>query len=293
MKTILFSVLMASLFTGCALDLATGRSQLSPVEESGLQLMSANQYNSYIAESKTKVLGPQVDINAAMVERVGARLTKAITKYYNHTGQKSLLKGYNWEFNTVDSKEINAWCMPGGKVVVYTGLLAVTQNEAALAIVLGHEIAHAIGNHTAERISLAMKHHKLEGSELEDVLALTPTERQNILLTSYVDGNHNLNKSYWSNHQETEADKFGLMFAALAGYDPNEAIPFWERMSSAEEANQPGYLSSYNSDNTRFSNLKIFMPGALKFYSQKIEKDELQVANMADLKNNIIVEESK
>jgi len=268
-KYILFSVLIASLLTGCALDLATGRSELSQEEESGLQTMAANRYNVYLTESK--VFNSKTDVNAAMVERVGERLTKAITKYYNSTGQKSLLKGYKWEFNTVDSKEINAWCMPGGKVVVYTGLLAVTQNEAALAIVIGHEIAHAIGKHADERISQAMKDHKLEGSGLKAILSLDQGERQNTFLTSYINGNNNnIEKSRWSDHQETEADKFGLMFAALAGYDPNEAISFWQRMSSAQEAaNQPGYISSYNSDNTRFNNLKIFIPGAINYYNLK------------------------
>jgi len=140
MKKIIFLLLMALVLTGCALNLLTGRKQLSLVSESEMQLMATDQYRTFLSENK--ILNSRTSRDAASVDRVGARISNAITTYFKDRGESSLLEGYKWEFNTVDSKEINAWCMPGGKVVVYSGLLPVTQNEAALAIVMGHEIAH-------------------------------------------------------------------------------------------------------------------------------------------------------
>ena len=135
MKNILFILLIAGLLGGCALNLVTGRNQLSLIQESELQLMASNQYNTFLAENKAL---SNNNSSAAMVDRVGARISNAVTKYYNSNGQGSVLDGYKWEFNTVDSKDINAWCMPGGKVVVYTGLLPVTQTETALEIGRAH-----------------------------------------------------------------------------------------------------------------------------------------------------------
>src|SRR4030042_325334 len=142
MKKILFLLLTAYILAGCAINLITGRKQLSLVQESELQLMAVSQYKTFLSEHK--VLSSGNSKGAAMVDRVGARIASAITKYYNGQGKGSVLEGYMWEFNTVDSEEVNAWGMPGGKVVVDTGLLPVTQNETALAIVLGHEIAGAV-----------------------------------------------------------------------------------------------------------------------------------------------------
>ncbi len=139
MKKIILFLFIASVLSGCILNKVTGRKQLSLVQESELQLMAVSQYNSFLTENK--VLNPGSSKDAAMVDRVGARISNAITKYYKSQGKESVTEGYKWEFNTVDSKEVNAWCMPGGKVVVYSGLLPITQNENALAIVVGHEIA--------------------------------------------------------------------------------------------------------------------------------------------------------
>ena len=147
MKNIIF-LLFVLFLTGCALNLVTGRNQLSLVPESELQSMATSQYSSFLSEHKVLNAGSSKD--AAMVDRVGTRISKAITKYYISQQQESVITGYEWEFNTIDSKEVNAWCMPGGKVVVYKGLLPVTQNETALAIVVGHEIAHAIAKHGSD-----------------------------------------------------------------------------------------------------------------------------------------------
>lgn len=263
MKNILFAILIAGLLGGCAMNMVTGRNQLSLVQESELQLMATSQYQTFLAENKPL---SNSNSNAAMVDRVGARIANAITNYYTNKGQGSVLEGYKWEFNTIDSKDVNAWCMPGGKVVVYTGLLPVTQNETALAIVVGHEIAHAIAKHGNERMSQGMI-QQLGGTALQVALAQKPKETSDLFMMSYGIGSQVLGVLPWSRKQETEADQFGLIFAAMAGYDPREAIPFWQRMSAAGGASQPEFLSTHPSDETRMRKLTQFMPEALKYYT--------------------------
>ena len=264
MKNILFTLLIVGILGGCALNLVTGRNQLSLVPESQLQLMASGQYNTFLTANK--VLSNN-NSSAAMVDRVGARIANAITKYYDGQGKSSVLEGYKWEFNTVDSKEVNAWCMPGGKVVVYSGLLPVTQNETALAIVMGHEIAHSIAKHGNERMSQAMV-QQLGGQALEIALAQKPQQTKDLFMTSYGIGSQVGAMLPWSRKQETEADQFGLIFAAMAGYDPREAIPFWERMANAGGAKPPEFLSTHPSDETRLRKLKQFMPEAMKYYTR-------------------------
>jgi predicted Zn-dependent protease len=157
--------------------------------------------------------------------------------------------------------------MPGGKVVVYTGLLPVTQNEAALAVVMGHEIAHAIATHGNERMSQGIL-QQLGGVALSVAVANKPNETQNLFLQSYGIGSTVLGTLPFSRKQETEADKFGLIFSAMAGYNPNEAIPFWQRMAKASEGAQkpPEFLSTHPSDETRIANMQKFIPEAMKFY---------------------------
>jgi predicted Zn-dependent protease len=266
MRNLVIALFAALLLAGCIQNLVTGRNQLSLVQESELQLMAASQYSAFLAEHN--VLNPRNNSNAAMVERVGMRISNAITKYYNSQGQQSVIEGYKWEFKTVDSKEVNAWCMPGGKVVVYSGLLPVTKNETALAIVVGHEIAHAIAKHGSERMSQAMM-QQLGGMALQVALSQKPAETQNLFLQSYAIGSQVGAMLPWSRQQETEADQYGLIYAAMAGYDPQEAIPFWQRMSEAGGASPPEFLSTHPSDETRIRKLKQFMPEALKYYTNR------------------------
>jgi predicted Zn-dependent protease len=263
-KNNLLLVMVAALLSGCALNLVTGRNQLSLVNESELQMMAVSQYRTFLTENK--VLSSS-NREAATVNRVGARIASAITKYYNDQGKGEVLEGYKWEFNTVDSKEANAWCMPGGKVVVYTGLLPITQNETGLAIVMGHEIAHAVASHGNERMSRAMV-QQLGGMALQVAVAQKPQETQELFLMSYGIGSQVGAMLPWSRQQETEADRFGLIFAAMAGYNPQEAIPFWQRMSSAGGASPPEFLSTHPSDESRIRKLKQFMPEAMKYYTQ-------------------------
>jgi len=264
MKKIIVIFIGFCLLAGCALNLVTGRNQLSLVQESDLQLMAKDQYKTFLTDHK--VLNPGTSRDAAMVDRVGARISNAIAKYFNSQGNGQILEGYLWEFNTVESKEINAWCMPGGKVVVYTGLLPVTQNETALAIVLGHEIAHSVAKHGNERMSQAMV-QQMGGMALQVALAQKPQETQDLFMMTYGIGSEVGAMLPWSRQQETEADQYGLIFAAMAGYDPREALPFWKRMTTAGGGSPPEFLSTHPSDETRLRKLNQFMPEALKYYT--------------------------
>lgn len=263
MKKIVFLLLLASFIAGCKPNLVTGRKQLSLVSEPELQSMAQQEYKTFLNANKVVNAGNNRD--AEMVRRTGSHIAAAIKAYYDGKGQTSVLEGYQWEFNLVDSKEANAWCMPGGKVVVYTGLLPLTQNEAGLAIVVGHEIAHAVAQHGSERMSQALL-QQLGGVALQIAIANKPAETQNLFMTAYGIGSTVGAILPFSRKEESEADKYGLYFAAMAGYNPREAIPFWERMSAAGGTKPPEFLSSHPSDETRIAKIKANMPEALKFY---------------------------
>jgi predicted Zn-dependent protease len=263
MKKILLVFLLAASVIGCRQNLVTGRKQLSLVSETELQTMAKQEYQTFL--SANTVVSASANKDAEMVRRVGGRIATAIKRYYDGKGQTSVLEGYQWEFNLVDNKEVNAWCMPGGKVVVYTGLLPISQNEAGLAIVIGHEITHAVAQHGSERMSQGLL-QQLGGAALQMALANKPVETQNLFATAYAIGSTVGGTLPFSRKSESEADKYGLYFAAMAGYNPQEAIPFWQRMSAAGGAKPPEFLSSHPSDETRIAKIKANMPQALKYY---------------------------
>lgn len=248
----------------CKQNAITGRSQLQLLPESELQGMAKTQYQSFLAENK--IVNTSVSKDAEMVKRVGTRIAKAITEYYTKENKGSVLEGYQWEFNLVDSKEVNAWCMPGGKVVVYTGILPVTQNEAALAVVMGHEIAHAIAQHGNERMSQELIAQGL--GAVGNVLTSNNATVNNIFNTVYAPGAQVGVLLPNSRKQELEADHFGLIFAAMAGYNPNEAVAFWQRMSQVSGGGQkpPEFLSTHPSDETRIEKVKQYAEEAMKYY---------------------------
>jgi predicted Zn-dependent protease len=207
--------------------------------------------------------------DAAMVKRVGERIAKAVTEYYTDKGLSGTLEGYKWEYNLVDSKEVNAWCMPGGKIVVYTGLLPITQNEAALGVVMGHEVAHALAQHGNERMSQATL-QQLGGVALSVAVANKTKEAQRLLLEAYGIGTSVGAILPFSRKHELEADRLGLTYAALAGYDPREAIPLWQRMENASKGNKPPeFLSTHPSEGNRIEQMKKWMPEALLNYKPK------------------------
>lgn len=263
MKKILFLLFACPIiFIACTTNAVTGRKQLSLLPESQLQETAKAQYQSFL--SGNKVVSASNNKDAEMVRRVGSRIANAITKYYTSKGKGSVLEGYKWEFNLINNPEVNAWCMPGGKVVVYTGLLAVSQNEAALAIVLGHEITHAVAQHGNERMSQEMITQGL--GVVGNVLTSGNSKVNNIFNAAYGVGSTYGYTLPNSRSQEYEADHFGLIFAAMAGYNPREAIPFWQRMAQAGGAKPPEFLATHPSDENRISRLQNYMPEALKYY---------------------------
>lgn len=264
MKRVLSFILIAAIMAACSTNRVTGRKQLSLVPESELQMMASQQYDAFLKENK--VISPSGSQEAAMVQRVGLRISNAITNYYTGIGKSEVIKGYDWEFNLIESKDINAWAMPGGKVVVYTGLLPVTQSEEALAVVVGHEIAHAIAQHGNERMSQQLV-QQLGGVALQIALAKQPQQTQEIFMTSYGIGTTVGAILPFSRKEELEADKFGLFFSAMAGYDPQVAIPFWERMANSGGSKPPEFLSTHPADQTRINKLQEIMPEAMQYYN--------------------------
>lgn len=257
------SAIVSVVAIACSRNTITGRSQLSLVSESDLQATALTEYKQFLSENKVVSSGSSKD--AEMVKRVGNRIAAAITRYYTEKGMASALSSYQWEFNLVDSKEVNAWCMPGGKVVVYTGLLPVTRDEASLAIVMGHEITHAVAGHSRERMSQQMVAQGLQGvggvalggnqKALNIFNAVyAPTAQVGVLLPN-------------SRKQESEADHYGLIFAAMAGYNPEVAVGFWERMAAQGGQKTSVLLSTHPSDEQRIADIKRLLPEAMKYYT--------------------------
>lgn len=265
MKKILSLVAGAAIFiSACTTNAVTGRKQLSLVPESALQQEAVTQYQSFLQQNK--VVNNVNNKDAEMVRRVGTRLANAITQYYQSKGLGKELAGYKWEFNLVDNKEVNAWCMPGGKVVVYTGLLPVARNEAGLAIVLGHEITHAVAHHGQERMSQALLAQGLQVGG--DLFTGGNPQANSIFNSVFVPGAQVGVLLPNSRNQELEADHYGLLFAAMAGYNPQEAIPFWTRMAelSANQQRPPEFMSDHPVDYKRIDKIKSYMPEALSYY---------------------------
>jgi len=262
-KNILILFTSFMFLQSCQKNSITGRKQLILVPESELQVMAFQQYQEFLQENKVVSAN---DNNAAMVKRVGSRIASAITNFYKQQGKSDLLSGYKWEFNLVVDSAVNAWCMPGGKVVVYTGLLPVTQNEASLAVVMGHEIAHALGLHGNERMSQALV-QQMGGVALAVAVSSQPAETQDLFMQAYGIGTTVGAILPYSRKQELEADRYGLIFSAMAGYNPQAAISFWERMAKANGGNQPPeFLSTHPSDETRIEKVKEYVKEAEKYY---------------------------
>lgn len=240
----------------------TGRRQVSLLPESELISLSLGEYQGFLKQH------PALSVNddrTAMVKRCGLRIQNAATAYLKKHKLGKRVEGYKWEFNLVDDKTVNAWCMPGGKVVVYTGLLQVTQNENALAVVMGHEIAHAIARHGNERMSQQLM-VQAGGVALQVALSNQSTLTKGIFEQAYGIGAGIGLILPFSRLHETEADKLGLVFAAMAGYDPREAPRFWQRMASQESGKSPVFLSTHPSNEQRIRDLNAFMPEAMKVY---------------------------
>ena len=240
----------------------TGRQQSLMVSDGEVLSLASQQYQEFMKSAKKSTNAT----NTAMVQRVGQKLATAVTTYLKNNGLSSEVQNFSWEFNLVQDKQVNAWCMPGGKIVVYEGLLPVTQDEASLAIVLGHEIAHAVAKHSAEQLSTQMKQqYGLQiGTAVAGALGMG-TNTQSIVQAIAAQGFNFRNLSYSRSH-ESEADHMGLIFAAMAGYDPQVATTFWQRMAAQSTSQTAEFLSDHPSDATRIKQIQGWMPEALKYY---------------------------
>jgi len=261
-----FFIVVATVIA-CATNPVTGRKQFKLVSEQELQAMATQQYRQFL--STNRVISPSADRDAEMVRRVGNRIAGAVAQYYRSINQAEVLNGYKWEFNLVNDKDANAWAMPGGKVVVYTGLLSITQNEAALANVMGHEISHAIFQHGNERMSQGLA-QQLGGVALSVAVANKPAVTQNLFLQAYGVGSTVGVILPFSRKHELEADRFGMRWAAMAGYNPREAINLWKRMEQrAGGQAPPEFLSTHPAPGNRIQQLERYLPEALKHYKPR------------------------
>jgi len=257
-------VLIVSLFIiSCSTVPVTGRKQLNLIPQSEMLSMSFQQYDQFLSSNKVVTNTKESE----MVKRVGLKIQQSVEQYFAQKNMSEHLKNYQWEFNLVQSEDINAWCMPGGKVVVYTGILPVTQTEAGLAVVMGHEIAHAIAEHGNERMSQQMV-AQMGGTALAVALQEKPQETQALWMTAFGVGAQYGVLLPFSRTQESEADHLGLIFMAMSGYDPNESVSFWQRMSAQGGQAPPEFMSTHPSDQTRINNLKKLIPEAMQYYKK-------------------------
>jgi predicted Zn-dependent protease len=264
-KLSLFVLLMTLIFlVGCSTVPITGRKQLNIIPQSEMLSMSYQQYDDFLKSNKLST----DQAKTQLVKKVGAKIQKSVETFFSQNNMSGYLQDFRWEFNLIESEEINAWCMPGGKVVVYTGILPITQNEAGLAVVMGHEIAHAIAEHGGERMSQQML-AQMGGMALSTALQNKPEQTQALWMTAFGVGAQVGVLLPFSRTQESEADQLGLVFMAMAGYDPNEAVTFWQRMAAGKSGAPPEFLSTHPSDETRINNLKKLIPEAMKYYTKQ------------------------
>lgn len=260
-KSFLILLIGGMLFGSCSKVPVTGRKQLGLLPESELMSMSLTSYNQFLSSNKVVTSGSEL----AMVKRCGDRLSKQITSYLQANKMGDRVAGFKWEFNLVDDKTVNAWCMPGGKIVFYTGIMPVCRDEAGVAVVMGHEIAHAIARHGNERMSQGLA-QQLGGVALSAAVANKSQETQQLFATAYGIGTQVGAMLPFSRLHESEADEMGLYFMAMAGYDPRVAPAFWQRMS-AGGGKTPEFLSTHPSPSTRIANLNKWMPKAIQYYN--------------------------
>ncbi len=265
MKNAGLLLLLVFYLIACQTVPITGRKQLSIIPAGEMLSMSATSYSDFL--SKHSVIKDSED--ARLVKQVGVRIQHAVEKYFSEHNMSGRLQGYKWEFNLVDDKAVNAWCMPGGKVVVYTGILPVAKDDKGLAVVMGHEIAHAVANHGDERMSQGLI-AQMGGMALSTALSNKPKQTADLFMTAFGIGSQVGVLLPYGRLQESEADRLGLIFMAMAGYDPHEAPVFWQRMSSGKQGQAPPeFLSTHPADETRIRNLEKQMPEALSYYRKQ------------------------
>lgn len=263
-KRILIFSLFGVFLYACAQVAVTGRQQLSLVSNGEIIPMAEQQYDSVVRTANLSRNAQQT----AMVKDVGNKIKNAVERYMAQNNASEELQGFDWEFNLIDDpKMVNAWCMPGGKVAFYTGIMPICKDEAGVAVVMGHEVAHAVANHARERMSQGLVANGLLGT-LGAALGQNPTLTKQLFFQAVGVGAQ-VGMLKFSRQHESEADKIGLIFMAMAGYDPHEAPKFWERMSSQSGGGEPPeWLSTHPSHGSRISDLNAAIPEAMKYYKK-------------------------
>ena len=262
MKKITVIFALGLLVYSCAKVPLTGRSALAVVSNEEIQPLVNEEYDKAVAADKNLT----ATADGQKVVRVGKKMAAAVETYLISEGYQELVDDFDWEFNLLQSDQVNAWCMPGGKVAFYTGIMPVTKDETGIAVVMGHEIAHAVASHARERMSNGMMIN-LGMTAFSTALGQNPTMMEQILLQSVGMGSE-LGMLSFSRKHELEADEMGLIFMAMAGYDPRQAPIFWERMSAAGGASPPEFLSTHPGPDRRIERLNADMPKALEYYKK-------------------------
>ena len=255
-KNIISLLIISLLIIACSQNPFTGKKTLALIPNSQIFPMALQQYKQFLSENKVVKNTPE----ANKVTNIGQKIAVAAERYLNAVGYPGYLKDYDWEYNLVDDPAVNAWVMPGGKVVVYTGILPVTQTDAALAAVMGHEVAHALANHGQQRMSAAQL--QMLGAVAGNVAFSKDPKKQKIFYDAYGIGSTVGVMLPFSRKHESEADRIGLTLMAIAGYDPVEAGNLWIRMSQQGGQKPPEILSTHPSDETRINNIKKWIPEA-------------------------------
>ena len=263
MKKLLYLFMAIMVLQGCRKVPVTGRNQISLVGDEKINAMAAQQYNQVLDQSRVIYEGA----NAQMVSTVGERIENGVERFMKANGAYEDIKDWEWEYHLIDQNVANAWCMPGGKVAFYTGILPITETETGMAVVMGHEIAHAIAHHGAERMSQGVLAQIAQVGAAVGAGAggLNPQAQQDFMRAIGI--GTQLGMLSFSRKHESEADRLGLIFMAMAGYDPREAVDFWKRMAKNSNGQAPPeFLSTHPSNETRIADLEKHMKEALRYY---------------------------
>jgi len=255
---------LSLLAAGCATVPVTGRQQLTLVPNTELIAMGAESYAGLLDKADIVQTGPE----AERVERVGRRVAASTERFLREQGLAAEAASYDWQFSLIDDDQKNAFCMPGGRIGVYTGILGVTQTDAGLAVVMAHEVAHAVANHSNERMS-QMLLAELGGMALSRALEERPERTKQLAMVAYGLGAQVGVLLPYSRQHESEADRIGLILMAQAGYDPREAVPFWSRMASGADAQPPEFLSTHPHPATRIDDIRAHLPEAIEVYERE------------------------
>lgn len=262
-KAGLYSAILLLLFS-CAKVPITGRKQFNVVPDNMISELSLTSYHDFLSQNPPL---PDSRQDVKMVKTVGARISAAVEKFLNENGMTHKANSFAWEFNLVDSPEANAWCLPGGKVVVYTGILKYSKDESGLAVIMGHEIAHAVANHGGERMSQQLA-VVAGGISLEIAMQEQPSQTRDIFNLAYGIGS-TLGTLAYSRTHEYEADKLGMVFMAMAGYSPGRALTFWEDMAAIPGAAPPELLSTHPNSENRIREIREYIPKANNYFRKQ------------------------